>query len=104
MKSIYKFIWSEESLINLQGIIDYLNQNWTEKEVSNFAKLLDKKLTLLQSNPHLFPQSQISEELRRMVLSKQTSIHFRIKDTDIHIVTLFDTRQNPDKLSQFKPE
>lgn len=72
------------------------------EEVRNFARLLDKKLNLLQFNPNLFPQSEISEELKRMVLSKQTSTHFRIKETDIHIVTLFDTRQNPQKLTRFK--
>lgn len=104
MKNIYRLVWSEEALTNLQGIIDYLKSKWTEKEIRNFANLLNQKLNLLQSNLYLFTQSEISVELRKLVLSKQTSIHFRIKDTDIHIVTLFDNRQNPEKLTRFKPE
>ena len=32
----YKIIWSDESVKNLDSIIDYLEQNWTEKEVKKF--------------------------------------------------------------------
>ncbi len=36
MKSTFKIIWSEESLDNLDSIVDYLEKNWTNKEIISF--------------------------------------------------------------------
>ncbi len=102
MGSTYKLVWSEEALTNLQGIIDYLGYRWSEREIQNFARILDRKLNLILTNPLMFAQSEISVELRKVVLSKQTTIHFRIENAEIHIITLFDNRQNPDNLSRFE--
>lgn len=42
MKNSYKLVWSYEALTNLQHIIDYLESFWTERELRNFAQLLQK--------------------------------------------------------------
>jgi len=101
MKSTYKLVWSEEAITNLKGIIDYLEYKWTEREIKNFSKLLDKKLNLLQTQPQLFPKSEISNALQKVVVSKQTTIHFRVENVEVHIITLFDTRQDPNNLNPF---
>jgi len=51
MKNTYKLIWSDEALNNLKGIIDYLENRWTEREIKKFAQLLDKQLKLINDNP-----------------------------------------------------
>jgi len=43
MKSGYKLVWSESALADLRNIIDYLTENWTQKEIRTFAKKLDKR-------------------------------------------------------------
>jgi len=98
MTNSYKLIWSEEALTNLKGIIDYLESRWTIKEIKKFAQLLDKQLKLIEDNPYLFAKSDKSEEMRKSVLSRQTTIYYRIINYEIHIITLFDNRQNPKKL------
>ena len=98
MESTYKIIWTDEALKNLTGIIDYLEHRWTEREIKNFAKLLDRQLNLIQSNPDLFPTSPTSDRLRKCVLSKQTTIYYRLDNDEIRIITLFDNRQNPKRL------
>ena len=55
MKSGYKLFWSDRALDDLQNIINYLIKNWTQKEVRNFARRLDKRLDLLSTSPGLFP-------------------------------------------------
>lgn len=82
MESTYKIIWTDEALANLADIVDYLEHRWTKREIRNFAKLLDRQINIIQSNPELFPISP-------------TSIYYRIDNTEIRIVTLFDNRQNP---------
>ncbi len=98
MKDTYKLIWSDEALNNLKGIIDYLENRWTKKEIKKFAQLLDKKLKLIENNPMLFPEGDKSDGLRKSVLSRQTTIYYRIINSEIRIITLFDNRQNPNKL------
>ena len=98
MKNTYKLVWSEEALRNLKGIIEYLEKRWTNREIKKFAQLLDKQLELIRENPFLFATSEKSNELRRSVLSRQTTLYYRIKDCEVQIITLFDNRQNPNKL------
>lgn len=98
MKNTYKLIWSDEALENLKKIIKYLESRWTEKEIKKFATLLDKRLEIIEKNPFLFAESEKLNGLRKSVLSKQTSIFYRIIKHDVRIITLFDNRQSPKKL------
>jgi plasmid stabilization system protein ParE len=98
MKNTYKLIWSDEALNNLKGIIAYLENRWTNREIKNFAQLLDKQLNLLKDNPFLFAEADKPNGLRKSVLSKQTTIYYRIIDHEIRIITIFDNRQNPNRL------
>jgi plasmid stabilization system protein ParE len=98
MKNTYKLIWSDEALNNLKDIIDYLENRWTQREIRKFAQLLDKQLNRIKDNPFTYTETNRSNGLRKSVLSKQTTIYYRIYESEIRIVTLFDNRQNPCKL------
>lgn len=98
MKNIYKIIWSDEALNNLKSINNYLEKNWTEKELKQFVRLLNNRLNLIVSIPNLFPIFNQSTKVRRCVLSKQTTIYYQIADMEILLITLFDNRQNPKRL------
>jgi plasmid stabilization system protein ParE len=98
MKSGYKIDWTVEALNNLDDIIDYLTNRWTDLEIGNFYKLLDKRLELLSKSPHAFPDSEVKANVKRSVLSKQTTIYFEIKTNSIVILSLFDNRKNPESL------
>ena len=98
MESIFRIIWSDEALKNLKAIINYLEQNWTEKELSKFVRILDKRLAIIERNPYLYAQKRSLKNIRRSVLSKQTSIYYQIVDQNVRLITLFDNRQNPNRL------
>jgi plasmid stabilization system protein ParE len=98
MKNTYKLIWSDEALKNLQGVIEYLENKWTSREIKHFVQLLDKQLKLIEDNPFLFALSDKSNGLRKSVLSRQISIYYRVMNHEVRIITLFDNRQNPNKL------
>jgi plasmid stabilization system protein ParE len=98
MKSTYKIIWSDEAYKNLEHIVDYLEKFWTSREIRKFAGLLEKQLILIKRNPALYPYSNKSKNIRRSVLTKQITLYYKITDTEVHLVTLFDSRQSPDKL------
>jgi len=59
---------------------------------------LDHQLNLIQGNPYLYSQADNSKGLRKAVLSRQTTIYYQIFKDEVQIISLFDNRQNPDKL------
>ena len=100
MTNTYKIFWSDESLNNLNSIVGYLELNWTEKEIKKFLNHLDKRIQLISSNPLIFPSTEKNRNIHKSVLSKQTSIFYRVSNNQIEILSIFDNRQNPDKLKK----
>jgi len=98
MKSIYNLVWTEEAIDNLNGIINYLEQNWSAKEKSAFFKKLEKRIKVIKQFPEIFPKSQKSDGVHRSVLTEQITIFYSIEDQMIKILSLFDVRQDPTKL------
>lgn len=100
MKNIYRIIWSDASLNNLKSIIEYLQNNWTEREIKKFAQLLDNRISFLTSNPYSFPATNHPMKLRKIVISKQISIFYQPFENHVRIVSLFDNRRNPAKINK----
>jgi plasmid stabilization system protein ParE len=98
MKSGYKLLWSDKALDDLQNMINYLSENWTRKEIQNFARRLDQRLELIVVNPRLFPKTAKRKDIRKSVLTKHTVIYYETKESTVTIVALFDPRQHPKKL------
>jgi plasmid stabilization system protein ParE len=94
-----KLEFSNRSLKEIRIIVDYLNSKWSEKTSKKFLNKLKENIDLIQINPELFPIS-VFEELRKCVVSKQTTIFFIIEKNKIYIVSVFDTRQNPNKIKE----
>jgi plasmid stabilization system protein ParE len=98
MGSDFKVFWTDEAIKNLQSIMDYLDCQWTQREIDNFKKKLAKQIELIETNPRLFPVSEYNPRLRKAVLSKQTTIFYEIADRMIYLVYLFNSRQDIGKI------
>jgi len=98
MGSDFKVFWTDEAIKNLQSIMDYLDCQWTQREIDNFKKKLAKQIELIETNPRLFPVSEYNPRLRKAVLSKQTTIFYEIADRMISLVYLFNNRQDIEKI------
>jgi plasmid stabilization system protein ParE len=98
MTSGYKVVWSEEANKNLEQIIDYLEKEWTEKEIGNFFGKLEKTITLISKKPNLFRITNKRKNIHKCVLIKQVSIYYKHSKDTVYIISLFDNRQHPSKL------
>jgi plasmid stabilization system protein ParE len=72
--------------------------HWSEKVKSEFIEKFDRSIEIIRAQPEIFPVSKKGKLLRKCVVSKQTIIYYRFNTKQIDIVTIFDTRQNPEKL------
>jgi plasmid stabilization system protein ParE len=95
-----KVIISKTAEKKLSSLFEYLLDNWSEKVKYNFIKKLDHNLDLIKLNPKTFPESQKDPGLRKCVITKQTTLYYRFDSRQIKILTIFDSRQNPNKLKK----
>jgi plasmid stabilization system protein ParE len=82
----------------IEKLFDYLLKNWSLKIKSDFVKKLDKNINIIKISPESFPESKKKADLHKCVITKQTTLFYRYDSKRIIIVTIFDTRQNPNKL------
>jgi plasmid stabilization system protein ParE len=62
MQNGYKLFWSDRAFADLQNIITYLTENWTQREIQNFVRRFDKRLNLI-TNVLTFLQRQVEEKI-----------------------------------------
>jgi plasmid stabilization system protein ParE len=95
-----KIVLSPEAIKQLDLILDYLEKNWNEAVINQFLFRLVKDFNIISEFPHSFPVSNKRKQLRKCVLSKQHSLFYIVRKNKIHIVSIFDNRQSPDKLKK----
>ncbi len=92
-----RIYWTERAKNDYRGILNYLNQNWSPREIIVFSNKIDQNLSIILLHPEIGMISK-RNSVRRMVISTQTSLYYKIINGDIYIISLFDNRQNPKKL------
>jgi len=78
----------------LENILDYLEQNWTEREIDKFKRKLSHQLETICRFPFIFPQSEHQKRLRKAVLDKHITVFYEIKYKNIFIAYIFGNRQS----------
>jgi plasmid stabilization system protein ParE len=93
-------IWSAKAKITFFSVIDYLNDNWSKKEMIQFNHRTQIVINAIVKNPGIFSISATNKEIRRAVVDKNNSFFYRIDtyNQKIHLLTFFDSRQDPKKL------
>lgn len=97
-----KVFLSELAERKLLKLSEYLLEKWNLKTRDKFIEKLTEKIEQISLQPESCLQSSEFKELYKCIVTKQTTFYYRIstESNEIEIITVFDTRQNPDKLSQ----
>lgn len=96
MKNGYKIHWTPNALDELAQTIEYLRNNFTEKEISKLALKIEEIVQLISQNPEIFQKSEI-QNIYRVPILKFNTMYYRVKDKRIEILSFFSNRQNLDK-------
>ena len=92
----YEILWTNHALTELAKSYEYLESSFTERELNNLSKAIDKTLSLISHNPNLFPVSEI-KGVRRVVILKFNTMYYREINNRIEIISFFSNRNNPQK-------
>lgn len=91
---------SKLAAIKTKLLLEYLENEWSISSKKKFLNQFKKSLKQLSNNPYIFPESNYKKGIRRLVVTKQTSLLYKVdKEKElIYVITLFDNRQNPEKI------
>jgi plasmid stabilization system protein ParE len=96
---VKKVVLSSTAKLKLEGLLAHLKQEWSEQVKQEFIEKLDTKISQVSQYPKSCPESRVFKGLYKCVVTKQTTFYYRIKEDEIEVATLFDTRQDPQKLN-----
>ena len=96
-----KVLWTDFALSQLEDIYDYYKYKASPRTAKKIIKLLIEETISLESNPLL----GVKEPLRstrqyeyRFIVKKNYKIIYRFVENLITVVSVFDCRQNPQKI------
>jgi plasmid stabilization system protein ParE len=98
MKSGYRILWTDNALSELSETIEYLEENWTEKEIENFANELEHTIELISKSPEMFQSSKKKKGIRRAVVMNLNSLYYRKRKDSVEILSFFANRKDPNDL------
>lgn len=95
-----KVVISKTAETKLEKLFEYFIEKWSVEVKKDFVEKLDSSIEIIKNQPEIFPESKKGKGLRKCVITKQTTLYYRYNSKRINIVTLVDTRQNPNKLAK----
>ena len=95
----YKIRWADEAIRNLDDTLQYLESEFTQKEVDSFKAKLKSLINLISQTPALFPVSIHNSRFRKSVLSKQTTVYYEVKDDQVILALIFNSKRDPKNIS-----
>ncbi|NDI97675.1 type II toxin-antitoxin system RelE/ParE family toxin [Flavobacterium sp. LaA7.5] len=94
-----KVVFSNLAYRKLEQVSEYLEEEWSEKVKKKFIATLKEKIEQISSFPESCIKSDFHDNLRMCIITKQTSLLYRINDNEIEVITLFDNRTNFKKIT-----
>ena len=91
--------WTKRASHSFHKIVEYIEMEWDGNSAKKFVIKVSRFLESLKSNPEIGKVEVEDKGIRGYVLSKQTTILYRIKEDKIILLNFFDNKQHPKKKS-----
>lgn len=87
---LFEILWTNTAESSFQDIIEYLQEEWSEKEVRNFLKRVDKFIITLSKYPTMCRSSSKRKNVRIGILDKHTqTVYQYIPENNSITILLF---------------
>ncbi|MES2428877.1 MAG: type II toxin-antitoxin system RelE/ParE family toxin [Bacteroidota bacterium] len=87
--------YTPQSRETLRGIYNFIHNKFGFRSAEKFSIKAEKTILLIAHQPLMFKASNIDEKVRIALISKQTSLFYRITEDSIHLLFFWDNRQEP---------
>ncbi len=94
--------WTPEAERTFEAIMDYLEKEFSQKQMDTFFFQCHDVVDLIKANPHLYRHAD-KISVHQAVIHKYTTLYFEIdkKSDSIILLSFFDTRQDPNNRTFF---
>ena len=95
-------IWTYRALKTYFKVSDYLQSEWGNTAVRNFANKVERVIIEIQGNPFMFEESKEYKKVRKGFITEYNMMFYRIKPRkkEMEILIFWDNRQD-DKLRPY---
>jgi plasmid stabilization system protein ParE len=76
---VQKIVWSDKAINTYESIIEYLLENFTEREAEQFTELILDKLALIKVFPTMFRRTKVLPNTFRTVIHRRVILVYRYK-------------------------
>jgi len=84
----------------IEHLLDYLELEWSKSVRQEFLSALKTSLERARLQPLVFPSSNLNSNLRKLIVTKQTTLLYTVQGDTLFVVTLFDSRQDPEAIEK----
>jgi len=85
-----KAVWSNEAEEQLREAIEYLEANWTNKEIKKLFHRVEKCIANICKNPEMYKKSERLGNTRECVVSKHYSLFYTYDSSFTYIVVFWN--------------
>lgn len=81
----------------LELLLEHLEFERSKNSRDKFLAKIVRTFKQISIKPKSCRESELFPNLYKCIVTKQTSFYYRIRSTEIEIITIIDNRQSPDK-------
>ena len=94
----YPIRYSTRSYIEYEEILDYVTDNFGIAIAAKVDMYFEEVIDQIAINPKLFPYSDKKKNLRRCVLSPQTTLYYRFNGEYVELASFRGNKMDPGTL------
>lgn len=95
----FEIEWTKRADREFDEIIEYLSKEWNYRVKNNFIERFYHKLDMISYFPEIGVSISKEKKIRGILVTEHVRIYYRVKNKKIILITLYDTRQDPEKLN-----
>lgn len=96
---MFTLVVSLRAKARIEEVADYIYEQWGQKAYRNFLLELEHCFKIIEINPNSFRCNMEMQEVHECVVSYYNILYYTIKDDNVLILSLEDTRMQPVALS-----
>lgn len=87
--------WTLQAEKGLEKVIEYLEKQWTAKEILNLEKKIKRVINQISKNPALYPKSLTHKKLHKAIIDKNNYLIYKVnkQSNSIVIINFRGTKQ-----------
>jgi plasmid stabilization system protein ParE len=96
---VREILWTPTAQRSFKNIVDYLEKNWTEREIRNFVEETVYLLSNVKRQPEMCRPSLKRRNVRIGTVNKHTQIvyHYQPRKKQIVVLLFWSPKENPAK-------